>query len=888
MEKQSVMSSKYTAISGVLVLFGLYLTSRYSYLLFHSLAEVFSIVVACGIFMVAINSRQFLDNNYFLFIGIAYLFIGGLDLVHTLAYANMGVFVGYDANLPTQLWIGSRYIESISLLIAFLFIGRRKLKHYFVFIGYAVVISLLLGSIFYRGIFPDCFIEGAGLTLFKKISEYIISLILVSSIFLLYQNRRRFDTGVFQLLVASIIVTVASELAFTFYVSVYGLSNLIGHFCKIVSFYLIYKAIIEIGLTKPYSLVFRDLKQREESLKESEGRWRSLVENAPEKILTVDRDGIILFINRTSPGRTVEGVLGTSVYNYLPPDVQDKTKQVLELVFQSGKTDEYESTIVRDDGTKVMYKNSTAPIKRKGQIVAAICIATDITDRVHVEEELQEQTYQLGKRVKELNCLYGICNLVGEPGISLDGILQGTVELIPPAWQYPEITCARIIMDGQESARTDSFEETTWKQGCDIIVHGERIGVLEVCYLEERPESDEGPFLKEERSLLNTIAKRLGRIIERMLAEEEIKKQGEFLNSAIESLNHPFYVIDADNYTIKMANSAARIDSLTEEPTCYALTHKNNEPCGGAEHICPLEEIKKTKEPVIVEHIHYDKDGNSRIVEVHGFPIFDNLGNVIQMIEYTLDITERKQAEDALRQAHSELAANAAQLREANAELEQYAYVVSHDLKAPLRAIHNYADFLREDLEDTLDGDQKVYLDGLNKAVRQGEELVDALLYLSRVGTRGDTIEPIDIGIFFQELIASLNLPEDAEVVMGSDWPTIDADWILLRQIFQNLITNAVKFNPSSRKLVEIGWRPVGEERYELFVRDNGIGIEADYLEQIFRVFRRLHTSEEYEGTGIGLAIVKKAVSRLHGSIRVESTPGEGSTFFVVLPKTGK
>ena len=266
MEKQSAISGRYTAILlGVFVLFGVYLTSLYSYLLFHSLAELFSIVVACGIFIIAWNSRRFLDNNYLLFIGIAYLFIGGLDLVHTLAYTGMGVFQGYASNLPTQLWIAARYVESLSLLIAFLFIGRR-LKNNIVFLSYMAAISLLLISIFYWNIFPVCFVEGTGLTPFKKMSEYIISLILLGSLILLFRNRQEFDKSVLKLLSASIAVTIGAELTFTFYVSVYGLSNLIGHFFKIISFYLIYKAIIETGLTKPYNLLFRNLKQSEEEL----------------------------------------------------------------------------------------------------------------------------------------------------------------------------------------------------------------------------------------------------------------------------------------------------------------------------------------------------------------------------------------------------------------------------------------------------------------------------------------------------------------------------------------------------------------------------------------------------------------------------------------------
>ncbi len=140
MEGRSFVSRKPAVIlAWVVVLFGLYLTSLYSYLLFHSLVETFSIVVACGIFMVAWNARSLIDNNYLLFIGIAYLFVGGLELAHTLAYRGMGVFHDTDANLPTQLWIATRYIQSLSLFIAPWFL-RRKLKAGSVFIGYSLLL----------------------------------------------------------------------------------------------------------------------------------------------------------------------------------------------------------------------------------------------------------------------------------------------------------------------------------------------------------------------------------------------------------------------------------------------------------------------------------------------------------------------------------------------------------------------------------------------------------------------------------------------------------------------------------------------------------------------------------------------------------------------------
>jgi len=255
-------------LGALLVLAGLYLASLYNYLLFHSLAELFSIVVACSIFVIVWNTRRLLDNSYLLFVGIAYLFIGALDLLHTLAYTGMNVFPGRQTNLPGQLWIGARYAESLSLLLAGFFIGRR-LKLHLLLLGYCAVFVAVVLSIFWWDVFPICFVEKSGLTAFKKISEYVICLILVASIAQLLRNRARFDRGVLRLLIASIAVTIASEFSFTLYVHAYGLPNLIGHYLKLVSFYLIYKALIQTGLVRPYSLLFRELKQTVAQLERS-------------------------------------------------------------------------------------------------------------------------------------------------------------------------------------------------------------------------------------------------------------------------------------------------------------------------------------------------------------------------------------------------------------------------------------------------------------------------------------------------------------------------------------------------------------------------------------------------------------------------------------------
>jgi len=152
----------------------------------------------------------------------------------------------------------------------------------------------------------------------------------------------------------------------------------------------------------------------------------------------------------------------------------------------------------------------------------------EIAERKEVEKALKKRTHDLGERVKELNCLYSISNLIEQSVISLDDILQGTVDLIPPSWQYPEITCARIVVNTQEY-RSEKFRETVWKQASDIVIHGEKVGSLQVFYLEEKSESYEGPFLREERSLINTVAEQIGKIIDHRQDEDELKRYHEQL-----------------------------------------------------------------------------------------------------------------------------------------------------------------------------------------------------------------------------------------------------------------------------------------------------------------------------------------------------------------------
>ncbi len=252
-----------TAIS----LGALYYLSRQNYLLFHSIVEIFSIVIAFAIFAIAWNNRHLIDNNYFIFIGIAFLFVAGLDVFHTLAYNGMGVFLNFTGsgpNLATQLWIATRYVLSFSFLIPLLF-TQRKIKPSLIIVGYSAVSAVLLASIFVWQNFPVAFGTN-GLTAFKIGSEYAIAVTILAAIGLLVKKRREFSPDIYRLLLVAMALAVATEMAFTLYTDVYGIANVVGHLLNVVSFYFIYRALVETSLTKPYNLLFRNLKQSETRL----------------------------------------------------------------------------------------------------------------------------------------------------------------------------------------------------------------------------------------------------------------------------------------------------------------------------------------------------------------------------------------------------------------------------------------------------------------------------------------------------------------------------------------------------------------------------------------------------------------------------------------------
>ena len=404
-------------ISGICILVGLFVLSQINYLLFHTIAELFSIVVACCIFVIVWNTRHSLKNQYILVLGISYLFISGIDLLHTLAYKGMGVIDAGSSNYATQLWIAGRYLESFSFLAAAILI-RRRFNANVIFTVYSIITACLIASIFYWNIFPVCYDDAVGLTPFKKISEYIISGLLLVSAFFLYKKKDLFENTIKIFLLISILLTVVSEIFFTLYRSVYGIHNLLGHYFKIISFYFVYYATIQTGLGKPFDLLLRNLKIHEEDLRKQKEFSESLIETARVIVLVLNKDGKIIRVNKFAEeitGYKAGEIQGKSWADiFLRPRDRVSTKQMLQKTVE--ETDIYDttSTLICKDGHTIEVEWFDKRLcDKNGNAIGLICVGHDVTEQRSMENQKEVLIRELQdalSRVKTLQKLLPICS----------------------------------------------------------------------------------------------------------------------------------------------------------------------------------------------------------------------------------------------------------------------------------------------------------------------------------------------------------------------------------------------------------------------------------------------------------------------------------------------
>ena len=282
------------------------------------------------------------------------------------------------------------------------------------------------------------------------------------------------------------------------------------------------------------------------------------------------------------------------------------------------------------------------------------------------------------------------------------------------------------------------------------------------------------------------------------------------------------------------------------------------------------------------------RDARGRIawLTASGEPMFDANGGFRGYRGVARNVTRRKANEARIREAHDELEKKARELARSNEELQQFAYVASHDLQEPLRMISSYTQLIARRYGDRLDGDAREFMGFIVDGAARMKQLIEDLLAYSRVGTRGRELQPTESAAALSKALVNLRAAQEASgaSVTHGELPVILADGQQVTQLFQNLIGNAMKFRAEEPPKIHVAC----EERPDLWVftvRDNGIGLDPQYSDRIFMMFQRLHTKAEYPGTGIGLAICKKIVDRHGGRIWVESQPGKGCTFGFTIPR---
>jgi diguanylate cyclase (GGDEF)-like protein/PAS domain S-box-containing protein len=306
-----------------------------------------------------------------------------------LAYGEINVFPQITENVPTQLWIAASYMESISLLISPIFLTK-NIRRLPLFLIYTFITAFLLLSVFYWKVFPVCYIEDVGPTIFNNISEYVISIILFAGIFVVWLNRDKFESSVFMPLILGYIATIVSALFVPFYVSNYSIADIIGHILQLAAFYLIYRAIVETSMMNPLKSIFFEVG------KESKV-FRDYIEYAGVMFVVIDKDGRVALVNRKGfeiLGYPEEEIIGRDWFmNFLPEDRRSEVKEYFMKVLRGEEpiSDYYRNaTVLTKDGVKILQWQNMLLKNSDGKIFGILSSAEDITEKKHMEEQLKQ------------------------------------------------------------------------------------------------------------------------------------------------------------------------------------------------------------------------------------------------------------------------------------------------------------------------------------------------------------------------------------------------------------------------------------------------------------------------------------------------------------------
>ena len=616
-----------------------------------------------------------------------------------------------------------------------------------------------------------------------------------------------------------------------------------------------------IGIGAVVNLLFQVHRREQERirvtdalLKAEEEKWRSSFNALEDVMLIIDRDYNIENISDSGLallGKSREEVIGKKCYQIISgtdcPETACPCRRTLETR-QVESIERYEERFGR------YFSIKSSPIfDESGEIVKFVDLRRDITEQKRAEHKLKE-------RVKELQCLYSIANIVARPGITLDRLYQEIANLLPAAWQYPEITCARIAIDDNEF-KTENYRETEWKQSSDIKVHGERAGVVEVSYLEEGPEIDEGPFLKEERLLIDTVAERLGKITERKRAGEALQESERSYRELFEVAPDAIWVHDLKGNIIKANKAAEKLTGLSAEE----LAGGNVKTLLSEEGLRLAKEVRRrlVKGEAVQPYEQHliRKDGTEATLRLTTSPIFSN-GQLIAFQNIARDITEEKRMQENLRYYLQEIARAqeeerrriARELHDSTAQtlialLHQLENLLGDKAKLPVREAKALWGFY-EQIRDVLREVRRFSRD-LRPSILDDLGLLPALEWVTG------------------ELKKEYGVETALEVVGDVRRFSQEAELILFR-IVQEALRNVAKHAQASKAEVKIEFE---KQKTRVTISDDGIGFELP------------ESLGDLPHTGkLGLAGMQERVQLLGGNLKLKSKPGKGTTVIATAP----
>lgn len=368
-----------------------------------------------------------------------------------------------------------------------------------------------------------------------------------------------------------------------------------------------------------------------------------------------------------------------------------------------------------------------------------------------------------------------------------------------------------------------------------------------------------------------------------------------FLETVINSISHPFYIVDIKDYSVRAANMPGYSAELIKNLKCYQLAYKCKMHCSGKDNICPLVEMKKTKKPMVVEHIHYNKNRKSRNIEMHAFPMFDSKGNMEQIIEYCLDVTEQRIAENALKKIKQNLEIKieekTKELEKAHkklmetarlANLGKMASAVAHELRNPMGVIRLAVYSLKKKIGDR-DLNLIKHLNNIDKKITESDQIIHDLLAFSRASElefkSNHLNESVEKGL---ESVEQRAKEFKVKIIKKLDpkMPKIIADFGQLREVFYNLFLNAIQAMKEA-KIKELRVTTRHQKKFaEIEINDTGCGISKENFKKVGEPF----FSTKTKGIGLGLYIANEIIKRHKGKIEIKSKNGEGTIFIINLP----